>query len=78
MANNFSMTPAVGSSGTIDFTAAALSPKRTRTDEGTVEERSISELIAAQEYIDKQNAPTAVPWGMKLARVKPGSTTPGS
>lgn len=78
MANSFTMTPASGTSGTIDLVAAALSPKRTRTEEGTVEERSINELIKAQDYIDRQNAPSAVPWGIRVARTKPGSTTPGA
>lgn len=51
----------------------ALAPKRVRTDEGTVEERPISELIEADRY-NKAAAATAVPWGLKIARVKPGGT----
>lgn len=51
----------------------AGSPKRTRTAEGTVEERSIADLILADRYANPP--PDAVPWGMRIARTKPPSTT---
>lgn len=52
---------------------AARNPKMVRTVEGTAEERSISELIAADKYAAQKNT-SAVPWGMKIARTKPGGT----
>lgn len=48
----------------------ASAPKRTRTDEGTVEERSADDLIKLDQYA-AQKATNAVPWGMKVARTKP-------
>jgi len=53
----------------------ATAPKRTKTAEGMVEERSIDELIKADQYTNSN--PNAVPWGMRIARVRPGSTTAG-
>lgn len=61
----------------IDITNLANSPKRTRTEEGTVEERSIDELIKADQYIKGNAAATTVPWGIRMARVKPGSSIGG-
>jgi hypothetical protein len=54
-----------------------LSPKRVRTEEGTVEERSVDELIKADRYINGQ-APATPPWGIRIARGRFGSTTPGA
>lgn len=51
----------------------AKSPRRTRTVEGTVEERSVNELIKADQYTTAKAA-TAVPWGMRVAKTKPPST----
>lgn len=48
----------------------ASAPKRTRTDEGTVEERSADDLIKLDQYAAAKKS-TAVPWGMKVARTKP-------
>jgi len=48
-------------------------PKQVRTDEGQVLERSVNEMIDADRYVAARNA-TAVPWGMKIARTKPGGT----
>lgn len=50
----------------------ALAPKRTRTAEGTVEERTVDELIKADRYLNP--APDAVPWGIRIARTKPPSS----
>jgi hypothetical protein len=56
-----------------DIEEQAKAPKRTRTDEGVVEERPISELIDADRY-NKASQVTNVPWGLKIARVRPGGT----
>jgi len=57
----------------IDIIAAANTPERVRTVEGTVQERSIRELIEADRYNQTKNTPEAVPWGIRLARTKPPS-----
>lgn len=62
----------------IDIAAAAQAPKRSRTEEGSVEERSIDELIKADQYLKGQAVPDTVPWGIRMARIRYGSTTPGS
>jgi len=56
-----------------DFEDNAKSPKQVRTDEGQVLEKSVNELIDADRYTAAKNA-TAVPWGLKIARTKPGGT----
>jgi len=48
-------------------------PKRVRTDEGTVEERSVEDLVKADQFAAVKGA-SAVPWGMRVARTKPGGT----
>ena len=54
----------------------ATAPKKTYTDEGLVEERPTQEIIdAARHNENRQTGMNAVPWGMKIARTKPGSTT---
>jgi len=59
----------------IDVEAAAADPKRMRTMEGSVEERSINDLIAAKNYVATETAVTGgVPWGLRLARLKPNGT----
>lgn len=67
-----------GPGGYIDILELASSPKRTRTAEGTIEERSVDELIKADQYLAAQQAGGAVPWGIRLARGKPGSSIGGS
>lgn len=57
-----------------EIEAAGQTPKRTRTDEGTVEERPIDELIKADQYAAGKQSVTGVPWGMRIARTKPGGT----
>lgn len=54
----------------------AKEPKKVRTDEGFVEERSVDELIKADKYKNAQ-AVMRVPWGLSIARTKPNSTTGG-
>lgn len=56
-----------------DIAVAAKSPRRVRTVEGTVEERSINDLIKADQYTAAKAA-TAVPWGMRIAKSKPPSS----
>lgn len=56
----------------------ATSPKKTQTAEGSVEERNINETIAGDRYARARQSSDAAPWGIRMARVKPGSTTPGS
>lgn len=56
-----------------DLAAAMLSPKRMRTDEGTVEERTIHELVTGDRYIAAKAA-TRAPWGMRIARARPMGT----
>jgi hypothetical protein len=57
-----------------DIIELAKSPRRVRTVEGTVEERSVREIILADQYAAGKAA-TAPPWGMRVALSKPGSTT---
>lgn len=57
-----------------DIVELATAPKRTTTEEGTVEERSIREQIEADQYTsDKAAKALGVPWGMRIARSKTGS-----
>ena len=49
----------------------ALMPKRTTTDEGTVEERDMKDIIAAQNALP---GPSGPPWGMRIAITKPRGT----
>jgi len=63
---------------TTDIDDAGKEPKRVRTDEGTVEEKSIGDLIAADRYSNAKATAGAVPWGISIARGKPQGTVPGS
>lgn len=49
---------------------AAQDPKRVRTAEGTVEERSVDELIKADKYTANKAA-TRPPFGLRMARTQP-------
>lgn len=60
---------------TIDIIGAANEPLRTRTREGFVEERSIDELIKANQYTSEAN--NLPPWGIRVARTKPPDTLGG-
>jgi hypothetical protein len=53
----------------------AKSPRRVRTVEGTVEERSVREMILADQYTANKAAADTPPWGMRVAKTMPGSTT---
>jgi hypothetical protein len=48
----------------------ATSPRRTTTDEGTVEERPAEDLIAMDRYLTQKDV-TAPPYGMRVARTIP-------
>jgi hypothetical protein len=51
----------------------AEAPKKTVGDEGSVEERSISELIEADRYLQNKEA-IKPPFGLRIARVSPRGT----
>ena len=51
----------------------ALAPKRTTTDEGTVEERDMKDILAANEAVAFTN-PDRSPWGIRVARTIPRGT----
>jgi len=56
-----------------DIETQAKAPEKTATDEGTVVERPIDELIQADRY-NKAASVEAVPFGMRVARCKfPGT-----
>lgn len=57
---------------TINLAELANAPKRTRTEEGTVEERTVDELIKADQYLAAKTEAQTVPWGIRTARVRPG------
>lgn len=48
----------------------ALAPKRTRTDEGAVTERSVEELILADQYLKGKNN-AKPPHGIRISQCKP-------
>lgn len=52
----------------------ASAPRRTTTDEGTVQEHDLDQLAKAQEIMVKQSQPNKVPWGMRVARTVPRGT----
>ncbi len=55
----------------IDELAGA--PERVTGDEGTIKERPIKDVIAADQYAHDAAA-TNIPWGMRMARAKfPGT-----
>lgn len=53
----------------------ATSPRRVRTDEGTVEERPFEEIIRADQYVNPQQS---AGWGIAFARAKPSSALGGN
>lgn len=59
--------------GSTVISQAMTTPKKVENDEGKVEERSIAELIMADQYINQGNA-TGPPYGMKISRTRPGGT----
>jgi hypothetical protein len=58
-----------------DFEDKANSPRKVTTDEGTVEERTVEELIKAERHTaNRSSSQQVVPFGMSIARTKPGGT----
>jgi hypothetical protein len=55
-----------------DIEDAGKAPKRVTTDEGTVEERSVSELIKADQYAKANQAGDNPLHGLRVSRFKPG------
>ena len=56
------------------ITEMAEAPKSVRTDEGRIEERPVDDLIKANNYNKSVAAADRVPWGLRMARTKPGGT----
>jgi hypothetical protein len=56
-----------------DIENAAKAPKVVEGQEGKIEEKPVSEVIAAQNHIDQRSA-TGPPFGMRVSRTKPGGT----
>lgn len=59
---------------TLEELMASLGPKKTSGDEGSIEERPISELIDAAAYFAKQDRPTTPPYGLRIAKIQPPGT----
>lgn len=57
-----------------DIEDLAKSPKRVRTEEGAVEERSVDDLIKADQYGNLSSASDKPPWGIRFAKTKPRGT----
>jgi hypothetical protein len=58
-----------------DIENKAKDPASVSTDEGTVSERSVDEMIAADKYSNsKQAVAGGLPRGLMINRIKPGST----
>jgi hypothetical protein len=76
----FTLVGALGSSETTvtdfadDLTDIMNAPKVTKTEEGTVVERSVEELIKADAYLQNKASADNVPWGIRVARIQPGDT----
>lgn len=73
---DFTMDPSAGAEATPTTAETilelALAPKKTMTDEGSVEERSIKEMIEAQQWAAVQETPDAPLHGLRISRFKPG------
>jgi len=54
----------------------AKSPKRVTTEEGTMVERSIQDILAAEKFLGaKEGLEAGPPYGLRIAKMKfPGST----
>ena len=74
---DFTMDLSEGGTETTTTTAEtilelALAPRKTTTDEGSVEERSVDEMIKAQQWAAVQETPDAPLHGLRISRFKPG------
>ena len=54
-----------------EFEELAKAPRKVETDEGTVTERSIKELIDADKHLNELNAPDEPLHGLRISRCKP-------
>lgn len=66
-------TPDPNIIATTDLVDLMKAPARTRTVEGTVEERSVNELIKADTYLRGKQV-DGPPFGIRIAKTKPPST----
>jgi hypothetical protein len=57
-----------------DVNELSAAPKKIRTDEAMVEERSVDELIEADRYHLEKNSATHAPFGLRIARSVPRGT----
>jgi len=55
-----------------DIQEQALAPKKTVTDEGSVEERNIDDVIKAKRYLDANQIGDSPLHGLRISRFKPG------
>ncbi len=58
----------------IDIETASGKPAQVSNDEGHVRERTIKELIEADQYNKARSSIVKVPFGMTIARVTPRGT----
>ena len=54
-----------------DIETKAAEPERVTTDEGTIKERSVDELIKAQEHVAQKAATSNPLYGLHISRFKP-------
>lgn len=48
-------------------------PKRTTTEEGTVEERTVNELVKGDQYSSVKATVDQSPFGIRFAKIRPGN-----
>ena len=72
MPTTFQMPDSSSPSEETTIERLAVSPRRVRTDEGTVEERPADDIIKLDQYTNPIPA-AGPPWGIGLARFRPGS-----
>lgn len=52
----------------------ALAPQISRNEEGMIQERPIDELVKADRLLNTKKTPQAAPYGIMVAKVRPGGT----
>jgi hypothetical protein len=57
-----------------DIEQKALGPKEAETDEGRIHERGIDDVIKADQYTSSKSALDGAPFGLRITRLKPGSS----
>ena len=55
-----------------DIQNAAKAPRKVVTDEGSVEEKNVNELIAADKYTKANSIGSSPLHGLRISRFKPG------